>query len=76
MLERENLALNSLIYTEPVLNWESKSFRAHVGLAINICRAATGAVPYTLVLPNSCQQCKASSGQREQVAVRVAIENR
>jgi len=37
-------------------------FRALVGLAINICRAAVGAVPYTLVLPSSCQQCKASSG--------------
>ena len=40
----------------------SKSYRAHVGLASNICRAAVGAVPYTLVLPASCQQCKASSG--------------
>jgi len=25
---------------------------------INILRAAVGAVPYTLVLPTSCQQCK------------------
>jgi len=33
-----------------------------VGLAINLCRAAVGAVPYTLVLPTRCQQCKASSG--------------
>jgi len=33
-----------------------------VGLAINICRAAVGAVPYALVLPTSCQQCKASFG--------------
>jgi len=47
--------------------------RALVGLAINICRAAVGAVPYTLVLPTSCQQCKASSGHRV-VNVRVAIE--
>jgi len=43
-----------------------------VGLAISICRAAIGTVPYTLVLPTSCQQCKASSGQV--VYVRVAIE--
>jgi len=45
---------------------EQKSFHALVGLAIKICRAAVCAVPYTysilLVLPTSCQQCKASSG--------------
>jgi len=32
-----------------------------------------GAVPYTLVLPTSCQQCKANSGHWV-VNVRVAIE--
>jgi len=36
-------------------------------------RAAVGAVPYTLVLPTSCQQCKASSGHLV-VNVRAAIE--
>jgi hypothetical protein len=44
-----------------------------MGLANNICRAAVGAVPYTLVLPASCQQCKACSGQIA-VSVRIAIE--
>jgi len=46
----------------PQLARGAKSFRELVGLAINICKAAVGAVPYTLVLPISCQQCKASSG--------------
>jgi len=57
-----------------LLGWGSKIFRALVGLAINICRAAVCAVPYTLVLSTSCQQCKLSSGHRV-VNVRVAIEN-
>ena len=52
----------------------SKSYRALVGLASNICRAAVDAVPYTLVLPASCQLCKACSGQMG-ASVRVAIEN-
>jgi len=50
----------------------AKSFHALVGPAINICLAAVGAVPYTLVLPTSCQQCKASSGHWV-VNVRVVI---
>jgi hypothetical protein len=50
-----------------------KSCRALVGLANNICRAAVGAVQYTLALPASCQQCKACSGQIG-VSVRIAIE--
>jgi len=37
----------------------TKSFRALVGLAINICRAAVGAVPYTLVFPVN-NVCKAA----------------
>jgi len=43
-------------------------------IAINICRAAVGAVPYKLVVHTRCQQCKASSGHCV-VNVTVAIKN-
>jgi hypothetical protein len=55
--------------------WGLKSCRALVELANIICRAAVYAVSYrpTLVLPASCQQCKACSVQID-ISVRIAIE--
>jgi len=53
--------------------WGSKSLRALVGLAINIYRAAVGAVTYTLVFLQVANSVKRAL-VTELINVRVAIE--